>query len=1296
MADEIKIPIFDGKDYECWKRRIEMILKMKKCQEVVSRRRSTTDKEDEWNEKDLKAINVIYSGISNDQLQFVKDKETSYEIMKKFDEMYLKESTALQICVRNKLERLKLKDFKDSTTFFTEFEKIVNELKSAGATVTEKEKLSYMIKMLPSSLSYVGDLVDVLKEDDQTVDFVVSKIKMMELKEDEETSKQSTSVFKTERKKEQNCFKCGKYGHFKAQCTNMKPGGNPWKPKGGMQYRGGGHQQNWQNRGNGNGRYNRGNRGAGQHHRTGSWQQENQEGGMSSFNAEVDLDNSLIEVNNCNDKVEWLLDSGCSDHIINDDAYFYEYIVLKTPVNVRVADGRTLKATKLGTVLHEFSVYGKIIKNKLLNVYYVKEMDKNLISFGKVTKKNKIVSVGNVSKIYNDNGNIIALAYKLNGIYHMTSKIVKIEINNTEKNMTDKEKFHRALGHVNFNYLKTMCEKQMLQGLPKDLECEYFKCGICLKNKMHNLSFKNERSRAKEILEIVHTDLNGPHHNSGINGEKYFLTFIDDFSKVAQVYVIKSKSEVYDCFVKYVNLIENKTDKKIKKLRCDNGTEYLNNNIHKFASEKGIYIEPCPPYVHELNGTAEKYNRDIMDMARCLLDEAKVHNRFWPEVIKTAAYLKNRILTNTIVKDKTPYEIMFGEKPSVEYLKLYGSRVFVRLPEQKRNSKWDRKADLGILLGYENVGYRILVNNKIIVARHVDFIEEGTSYIEFNSEKKVEDVCEIRSNGNEQSESSNDGENDLRRSSREKRKPAKLNDENFVYNSDIVYVNYVNVNIPISYTEAMTNEDHKKWTDAMTKEMNSLMINKTWVYVEKPKDKKILDLKWVYTIKNDEVFKARLVVRGYQQNDFIDDIYSPVARMQSLKILLSYCCNNGLIIYQMDVETAFLNGKIKSEVYVKQPPGFEDGTDKVLKLDKALYGLRESPRAWYDCFDEFLRSLNFRRSKNDNCLYILKEKDNNNVYLILFVDDLLICCKDKGKLNEIKYLLMKSFKMKDLGMIKTYLGININYDYKNGELSLDQTKYIDSLEKKYDLQNSKLFKTPMEQNLKLLPAESKNDIRYRNLIGALLYISSGTRPDISFSVNYLSRFQNCYDDTHYKYALRVLKYLILTKNLKLIFRKNENTEILKCYVDADWAGDINDRKSTTGYVIKMYDNVIFWKSKKQGSVTKSSTSAEYVALSECVSELKIIKDILFDFEIEFSEPIKIFEDNSGAISIAKHGNFTKNSKYIETHFHFVNESYLNQIIDIVKIDSEENIADILTKALGSVKFEKLRKTLGLN
>ncbi|CAK1597951.1 unnamed protein product [Parnassius mnemosyne] len=289
--------------------------------------------------------------------------------------------------------------------------------------------------------------------------------------------------------------------------------------------------------------------------------------------------------------------------------------------------------------------------------------------------------------------------------------------------MSKKEKLHRTMGHINFKNLESMCKNELLEGLPKDIEYEYLKCAICIENKMHNLPFHNNRRKAEEILEIVHTDLNGPHQTTGYNKEKYFLSFIDDYSKLVKVYCIRSKDEVYDYLLQYVNEVQNLTGKTIKELRFDNGKEYMNGRVFQFAKEKGIIIKPCPAYVHQLNGTAERYNRTLMDMGRCLLSEAKVERKFWPEVIKTAAYLKNRTLTNTIER-KTPYEIFFKRKPSVQNLKLYGSRVFVRIREERRRSKWDKKAEVGILLGYTDTGYRVLINNRVIIARNCDIIEE--------------------------------------------------------------------------------------------------------------------------------------------------------------------------------------------------------------------------------------------------------------------------------------------------------------------------------------------------------------------------------------------------------------------------------------------------------------------------------------------------------------------------------------------------------------------------------------------
>lgn len=484
---------------------------------------------------------------------------------------------------------------------------------------------------------------------------------------------------------------------------------------------------------------------------------------------------------------------------------------------------------------------------------------------------------------------------------------------------------------------------------------------------------------------------------------------------------------------------------------------------------------------------------------------------------------------------------MFNKKPSVKYLRLFGSTTFVRVPEEKRASKWDRKADKGILLGYTEVCYRVLVNGKVITARHVDIIEENVQCISFKEESDSDDDLKPdKENKKDQSRANkerneNSSEEKSEKPVRERKKPVRY-DENYVYHC--AYVNYCNDNIPDTYENAIKSNEADKWKEAMMKEFNSLNKNDTWSLVNKPVDKEILDVKWIYTKKAENNFKARLVVRGFQQTELTEETYSPVTKMETLKMLLSYCCQNGLDIHQMDVDTGFLNGKINSEVYVNQPPGFGKVEGKVYRLKKALYGLKESPRVWYDCFDDHLISLGFERCLIENCLYVLKNQKGKVVYIIIFVDDLLVCSENVSCINDVKNKLKAKFHMKDLGRIKRYLGIDVNYNLYTQVMTLSQSEYIESLAHKYGIENSKLYKTPMEENLKLEPAAECENLSYRNLIGALLYVSCATRPDIAFSVNYLSRFMTTYDQPHFKYALRVLKYLFLTKDMKLVYEKS--------------------------------------------------------------------------------------------------------------------------------------------------------------
>lgn len=591
--------------------------------------------------------------------------------MKKFDSLYTKESTALQIVKRNTLENIKLSNFKDVVTFFDEFEKAANELKAAAAKITEPEKLRYMLKALPQSYSYLGDLIDVLPLQERTVEYLKSKIMLKHLEEENEKDKiekapTKSNVFSLE--SNVKCYGCGKMGHIQRQCQQFNSNG----------FRGRGRQYQTSTRGRRNGY--RGHRGRGNFRGTANttmrytgYQTDQQlSGNMFLTEVSVSEVHENIVINVDRNRVDWILDSGCTDHVTNNESLFSNSVTLKEPIQVKLGDGRIVKATKVGNINSMFKAFNNKCQITLRNVFLVKDMKKNLLSYSRIMTNNRIESFGNITSIFNYNNELIATAINRNNLLFMTSYInnksiehsamqLNLAENNRGVNITEKERWHRVLGHVNFNNLNNLCNNKLLLDLPEKLESQFMKCATCIQNKMPNKSFDNNRKSAKEILELIHTDVNGPHATVGNNGERYFVTFIDNFSKLAKVYCIRSKSEIPLCLREYVNQVENLTGKKVKTIRCDNGKEYINSSVQQFIREKGIRLAPCPPYIHELNGVAERYNRTIMNMARCLLSEANVGRLYWPEVIKTAAFLKNRTLVNTIIP-KTPYEIFFNEK----------------------------------------------------------------------------------------------------------------------------------------------------------------------------------------------------------------------------------------------------------------------------------------------------------------------------------------------------------------------------------------------------------------------------------------------------------------------------------------------------------------------------------------------------------------------------------------------------------------------------------------------------------
>ena len=1280
-ADEgkIKIEKFDGADFGFWKMQIEDYLYQKKLYQPLLGKKPDDMKEEDWNLLDRQALGVIRLTLSrNVAFNIVKEKTTA-GLITALSNMYEKPSASNKVHLMRRLFNLRMAEGASVAQHLNEHNTITTQLSSVEIEFDEEVRALILLSSLPDSWNATVTAVssssgnNKLKFDDVR-DLVLSE----EIRRRESGEASSSSALHTESrgrtserssyrsrsksrrgksrsgKKDFSCYNCGKKGHFKRDCRAPKK----------------------------------------------------DTGTQESANVTEEAGDAMIL--SVNSPIEsWILDSGASFHATPCREIMENYVSGNFG-KVHLADDETLKIVGKGDIrlkLPNGSTW------KLQGVRHIPGLKRNLISIGQLDGEGYCTTFSGCEWKITKGALVVARGKKCGTLYVTSNleNIVAVADADGKSNL-----WHQRLGHMSEKGMKTLLSKGKLPDLKA---VDVGLCEDCIFGKQKKVSFaKIGKIPKAEKLELVHTDVWGPSPVSSLSGSLYYVTFIDDSTRKVWVYFLKKKSEVFDTFRKWKAMVENETGLKIKRLRSDNGGEYRDSRFREFCSNSGIKMEKTVPMTPQHNGVAERMNRTLNERARSMRLHAGLPKMLWAEAVNTAAYLINRG-PSVPLDGGIPEEVWSGKEVNISHLRVFGCISYVHIDSAER-SKLDAKSNKCVFVGYggDEFGYRFwdYENRKIIRSRDVIFnenlmykdrsIAESSSSTTEAETKEFAEFEEISGSDVQISPETVQEELDapeLRRSSRVP-KPIQR------YSPSLHYLLLTDSGEPECYDEAMQVEDSVKWESAMRDEMDSLMSNQTWELAELPPGKKALHNKWVFRIKEEhngnKRYKARMVVKGFQQKEGIDynEIFSPVVKLTTIRLVLKIVAAENLHLEQLDVKTAFLHGDLEEEIYMRQPEGFKEAGKEnlVCRLKKSLYGLKQAPRQWYKKFDSFMSSSGFTRCQADHCCYI-KRFDNSFIILLLYVDDMLVAGSDMQEIMNLKRELSKQFAMKDLGAAKQILGMRIKRDTKSGTLLLSQAEYIKKVLSRFNMQDAKPVSTPLGVHFRLSKEQSPKTeeerthmakVPYASAIGSLMYAMVCTRPDIAQAVGAVSRYMNNPGKIHWEAVKWILRYLRGTTNKTLCFKGGDTT--LTGYVDADLAGNVDIRKSTTGYVYTLGGTAVSWVSQLQKIVALSTTEAEYVAVTEASKEMVWLQSFLEELGKKQEDNV-LYCDSQSAIHLAKNPSFHSRTKHIQLRYHFIRSLLEDGILKLEKISGAQNPADMLTKTVTTDKLKLCSASVGL-
>ncbi|CAL1391749.1 unnamed protein product [Linum trigynum] len=1110
------------------------------------------------------------------------------------------------------------------------------------------------------------------------------------------------------------------------------------------------------------------------------------------------------------DLYEWLIDSGCNEHIVRDSRWLTSVDDNIVHSQVRIPDGTGIPVKNMGTVKLSDSL-------TLQRVLHVPEFKCNLLSVSRLTQEHnvEVIFLNDVCMIQDSHSKTLIGVGKLrDGLYYLqrfgeelgTTRDPLPQACRVDRQAASRELWHVRLGHPSLDKLFLLKD---LVGCSFDSRSS-FHCDPCVRAKQARNSFLLSSIKTSTCFDLIHLDIWGPYKTPATDGSHYFLTMVDDYSRGTWVYLMKFKSDTERYLRSFFALVRTQYGKKVRRLKADNGPEFQTASLRNYYEEQGIVLQTTCTDTPQQNGVVERKHRHLLDTARSLMFHANLSVRFWGECVLTAAYLINR-LPLVPLSQKTPFEILLGRVPAYTHIRSFGCLVYAKDTHYTLD-KFAERGRAGVFIGYPGTqkGYRVydLHTRKIYTSRDVHFVENTFPFRSSTSGSQkdpthvhgpspmqalfdlppaghVEALNDVPNSDNDpmdevgwkelpitsplpstSSTSMQQGEllddvdvstspspphvstqqegldqvnvlpdshtggdspshqadppDALRRSHRDKRPPSKLDVYEVTYPKSSHHVQFpisnhvsyhrfssdhcaflasiTKLDEPRHFSEAV---QYEYWRVAMQKEIDALVANGTWTLEPLPPGKRLIDSKWVYKIKYQpdgsiERFKARLVAKGFTQLEGIDfhDTFAPVAKLVTVRVLLAVAAQRNWSLHQLDVNNAFLHGDLDEEVYMRVPQGFaRDGDTRVCRLRKSLYGLRQASRNWYAKFASALVDFGFTMSRADNSLFIYHTPEAF-VAVLIYVDDVVLTGDAPEVIQSVKTFLHQRFSIKDLGVLKYFLGIEVARSPDG--IVLSQRKYTLDILKDSGLGAARPSSFPMEQNHTLTrPTDDRADdvSSYRRLVGRLLYLTI-TRPDIAYSVNVLSQFVHSPSPDHIAAAHRVLRYLKTAPGQGLFLPSAGSLELI-AYCDSDWAGCQSTRRSTTGYFVQLGGAPISWRAKKQRVVSRSSAEAEYRAMASATSEVLWLRFLLRELQVVQRAPTPLYCDNQAALHISANPVFHERTKHVEMDCYFVRERVSSGEILPQKVKTTQQLADIFTKALGTDQFHHLLSKLGI-